>query len=66
MDALVTTTRGNAEFFRIDDDFGTLEVGKVADLLIIDGNPLDDIRILQERHRIKRVMIGGETRITRP
>ena len=66
MDALVTTTRGNAEFFRIDDDFGTLEVGKVADLLIIDGNPLDDVRILQERHRIKRVMIGGETRITRP
>ena len=41
-------------------------MGKVADLLIIDGNPLDDVRILQERHRIKRVMIGGETRITRP
>ena len=39
--------QGNAEFFRIDDDFGTLEVGKVADLLIFDGNPLDDIRILQ-------------------
>ena len=66
MEALVTATRGNAEFFRIDDDFGTLEVGKVADLFLIDGNPLDDVRILQEHHRIKRVMIGGETRIVRP
>ena len=66
MEALVTATKGNAEFFRIDEDFGTIEVGKVADLFIIDGNPLDDVRILQERDRIKRVMVAGETRILRP
>lgn len=66
MEALVTATKGNAEFFRIDHDFGTLEVGKVADLFLIQGNPLEDIRILQERDRIKRVMVGGETRIVRP
>ncbi|MGH8871180.1 MAG: amidohydrolase family protein [Acidimicrobiia bacterium] len=66
MEALVTATKGNAEFFGIDEDLGTLEVGKVADLFLIDGDPLADIRVLQERSRIKMVMVGGETRVTRP
>ena len=38
---------------------GTLEEGKYADLLIIDGNPIEDIRILQDHSRIVGVMKDG-------
>ena len=65
-EALTTATRGNAEFFGIDDDFGTLEAGKIADLFIIEGDPIADIRVLQQHDRIKLVMVGGEARVVRP
>lgn len=38
---------------------GTIEVGKLADLLVIDGNPLDDITILQDAKRLKVVIKEG-------
>jgi imidazolonepropionase-like amidohydrolase len=43
----------------IDAEVGTIEPEKSADLIIVDGNPLEDIRILQEESRIKFVMKGG-------
>lgn len=43
MDALVCATRNSAQLLRIDDFVGTLENGKLADLILIDGNPLEDI-----------------------
>jgi len=43
MDALVAATRGSATMLGISDR-GTLEKGKRADLLVLAGNPLDDIR----------------------
>ena len=45
---------------------GTLEQGKLADLLVVDGNPLDDIRILQDRSRLALVMQGGEVKAGDP
>jgi imidazolonepropionase-like amidohydrolase len=39
---IVSATRNGAEFLRIPNA-GTIETGKTADLLILDGNPLDDI-----------------------
>jgi imidazolonepropionase-like amidohydrolase len=59
MQTLVAATRWGSELMRMEDRIGTLEAGKLADLLVIDGNPLDDIRILQERRRIALVMQGG-------
>jgi len=41
MDAIVAATRNSADFLRMNS--GTLTAGKSADLLILDGNPLDDI-----------------------
>ncbi|MYH48317.1 MAG: amidohydrolase family protein [Gammaproteobacteria bacterium] len=37
-------TRNAAEALRVDDDLGTIEAGKIADLVILGANPLDDIR----------------------
>jgi imidazolonepropionase-like amidohydrolase len=38
---------------------GTLEAGKWADVLVIDGDPLQDVRVLQDRSRIRTVLKGG-------
>ena len=41
----------------IDKDYGTIETGKVADLVAVDGNPLEDISVL--RHQVKTVIKSG-------
>jgi imidazolonepropionase-like amidohydrolase len=44
MQAIMCATRTNAELLHIDKTTGTLTVGKRADLMVLDDNPLDDIR----------------------
>ena len=44
----------------MEKEIGTLEAGKYADLLIVDGDPLADIRILQDGARIVQVFKGGQ------
>ncbi|MBV9544500.1 MAG: amidohydrolase family protein, partial [Chloroflexi bacterium] len=60
MDALVAATREAARLLRIDQKVGTLEPGKLADLLVVDGNPVDDIACLQ-RH-VRAVIQAGVVR----
>jgi len=44
---------------------GTIEPGKFADIIIVDGNPLADIKILQNVEKIKMVMLEGKVEIDR-
>ena len=60
MDAIVAVTKLGAEAMRMSDRIGTVEPGKLADLIVVDGNPLEDITILEDRTRISLVMKGGE------
>lgn len=48
MEAIVSATRRGAELLGMEDEFGTIEAGKLADVIVVDGNPLDDIRALRE------------------
>lgn len=57
MHALQAMTQKPAQLLNVNA--GTIEVGKLADLLIIDGNPIEDITILQDARRIKVVMKEG-------
>ena len=41
------------------DEFGTLEAGKLADVLVVDGDVLADIALLEDRSRFIAVMQGG-------
>ena len=43
-----------------NNDLGTIEANKYADILVLEENPLDDIKILQDKDKIKIVMKGGE------
>jgi imidazolonepropionase-like amidohydrolase len=43
MDTLIAATRNGAEMLGLGDVLGTVEVGKLADLVVIDGNPLENI-----------------------
>ena len=56
MEALQAGTRVAAELLQHEDDIGTLEAGKLADLVAVPGNPLEDMRVLE---RVSFVMIGG-------
>lgn len=61
MEAIIAATRTGAECLGLEEDIGTLEVGKYADLVIVDGDPLADVSILQDADRIIQVMKGGKT-----
>ena len=60
MQAIVSGTGEAAACCGLGDDLGTVEQGKLADLIVVDGNPLGDITVLQERERIKVVMKEGQ------
>ncbi len=60
MEAIVAGTGEAAACCGIDGEVGTLEAGKLADIIVVDGNPLQDITILQERERVRLVMKGGQ------
>ena len=55
--AIVAGTSSSARLLRLDHLIGSLEPGKQADLVVIDGTPLDDIATPQ--HNVALVMKGG-------
>jgi imidazolonepropionase-like amidohydrolase len=48
MEAIRTATASAAALIGVDDQLGTIAVGKLADLIAVSGNPLDDIRRLEQ------------------
>jgi len=57
MQALVAGTMENARFFRAADRLGSIEAGKLADLVLVEGDPL---RNVSDMRRLKRVMLNGQ------
>lgn len=56
MEAIVAGTSENARFFHIEDRLGSVESGKLADLLLVEGDPLANISNMRN---VRRVMLGG-------
>ena len=69
LEVIRCATRTGAEILGRGDELGTVTAGKLADLLIVDGDVVADISILEDRSRFVAVMQGGVVkagRITRP
>src|SRR5581483_4578236 len=60
MHALQTATINAAKAIKLDKDLGSLETGKLADIVAVDGDPLADIKCLQEKKNIQLVMRDGK------
>lgn len=56
MEVIVAATSENARFFRAEDRLGSVERGKLADLLLVQGDPTQDLSAMRN---IRRVMLGG-------
>ncbi len=59
MASLVAATKTNAELLDLAEQIGTLEPGKLADMIVVDGNPVDDITVLRDPDNISLVMQAG-------
>ena len=55
----ITCATSNGSIAMRRSDVGTLEVGKLADAIVFDGDPLADIRILNDRTKLRHVVKGG-------
>lgn len=60
MEAIVAATRETADAFGLLKTLGTLELGKQADLLVVDGDPLTNLKLLTKREKIFLIMKDGK------
>ena len=59
MEIIQAATKTNSELLLMSDQIGTLEPGKLADIILVKGNPLDDIKILCNEKNVKVVIQDG-------
>ena len=60
LQALRAATGWAAECLGLERDIGTIEKGKLADFIVVTGDPLGDVKMLQNPERIALVLKGGE------
>jgi len=58
-DVLTWATRNGAEVLGRGDDLGTVTTGKLADVLVVDGDPVADITVLRDADALLAVIQGG-------
>jgi len=59
METLVAATRLGGELMGMPGELGVVKAGALADLLLVDGDPLADIAVLQDRQALRMIMKDG-------
>jgi imidazolonepropionase-like amidohydrolase len=65
LEAITCATKVGAEACYLAAKTGTLEKGKWADLIVVDGDPSEDVRVLQDKAKIRLVMKAGSVEVNR-
>jgi imidazolonepropionase-like amidohydrolase len=65
MEAIMAATKRAAEALGREDELGTIEEGKLADIVIVKGDPLKDIKVLQNKENIQKVIKDGKIEVDR-
>jgi imidazolonepropionase-like amidohydrolase len=60
MEAIVSATKMGGEIMLRSDELGQVRPGYLADLILVDGDPLRDITVLQDRNRLAAIMKDGQ------
>lgn len=60
MEAILSATKLGGEIMLQPDELGQVQPGFYADMILVDGNPLDDITILQDTDKIHAIMKNGQ------
>lgn len=61
LEAIQCGTQSGALALRMQGQVGTLEGGRLADLIVVDGDPSKDITVLGQRDKLRMVMLGGKS-----
>jgi imidazolonepropionase-like amidohydrolase len=64
LEAITAATKHGSELMRMETETGTVEEDKLADLLVVDGDPVEDIAILQDRSKLAVVMKDGKVMVS--
>ena len=59
MESIVAATAGVAKLFMREDELGKIKPGYFADCILVDGNPVENISVLQEHDKLNVIMING-------
>jgi imidazolonepropionase-like amidohydrolase len=65
MDAIVSATKISAEACGLEKKIGTIEAGKLADIIVVNGNPLENIRVLRDVRNVKMVLKEGKIEVNK-
>ena len=65
MEAIVAATRTGSECLGLEKQIGTLELGKLADLIVVEGDPLKEVKVLGDKANILLVLKGGVVEVNR-
>lgn len=60
MESIVAATAGMAKLFMQEDELGKIQSGYYADCILVDGDPLKDIAVLQDHDKLNVIMINGK------
>ncbi|TFK53070.1 isoaspartyl dipeptidase-like protein [Heliocybe sulcata] len=66
MEAILSATTGVAELFMRPHELGKIQPGYYADCILVDGNPLEDIRVLQDHDKLDVIVINGRVHKVSP
>jgi imidazolonepropionase-like amidohydrolase len=59
MEAIISATAWGGQIMLRPDELGQVQPGYLADIILVDGNPLDDITILQDHDKLHYIMKDG-------